>query len=283
MALFSLGVLGEDDGTDVLVLVSKRPAPAVAERVLAALEAIGKPSVVRFIGDGERPVRGRTTFAESLADAARLACNQAGVSTMLVGRTEKGLDRIASQEAALLRKEQTLLRGYFCGGTLAQEAWQILERAKERVFSNVAGSPELAIEDEDGIEGHVLLDLGDDRFTRGKPHPVIEPFLRDERVARAGEDPRVALVLADLVLGHGAHPNPARGLVDAALEAKRTSRRHGGGLAVVASITGTEGDPQGYSREKKTLEQAGVWVAETNEEAARLAAAILQEIRRRRG
>ncbi len=200
-----------------------------------------------------------------------------------MGRTEKGLDRIASQEAAGLRKEQTLLRGYFCGGTLAQEAWQILERAKERVFSNVAGSPELRIEDEDGIEGHVLLDLGDDRFTRGKPHPMIEPSLRDERVARAGEDPRVALVLADLVLGHGAHPNPARGLADAALEAKRTSRRRGGGLAVVASITGTEADPQGYSREKKTLEEAGVWVAETNEEAARLAAAILQEIRRRRG
>jgi succinyl-CoA synthetase alpha subunit len=283
MALFCLGVLGEDDGTDVLVLISKRPAPAVAERVLAALEAIGKPSVVRFIGDDEKPVRGRITFAQSLADAARLACNQAGVSTMLLGRTEKGLDRIASQEAAGLRKEQTLLRGYFCGGTLAQEAWQILERAKERVFANVAGSPELVIEDEDGVEGHVLLDLGDDRFTRGKPHPMIEPALRDERVARAGEDPRAALVLADLVLGHGAHPNPARGLVDAALKAKRTSRGRGGGLAVVASITGTEGDPQGYSREKKTLEEAGVWVAETNEEAARLAAAILQEIRRRRG
>ena len=124
--------------------------------------------------------------------------------------------------------------------------------------------------------GHLLWDLGDDAFTVGRPHPMIEPSLRDEHVISAAHDPSVGVVLVDLVLGHGAHPDPAVGLAEAVEKAKRVVSERGGILPVVASVTGTDLDPQGYDRQVDLLRHAGVRVARSNAEAARLALHIVR-------
>jgi FdrA protein len=174
-----------------------------------------------------------------------------------------------------------LLRGFFCGGTLAQEAWAILRRRGINVRSNVAADPALRIKPGDEVAGHVLWDLGDDAFTVGRPHPMIEPRLRDAEVTRALEDTGVSVVLVDCVLGYGAHADPAGSLAQAvedAVEAGKVDRHSALAdrrSAVVASVTGTDRDPQGYRDQRRKLEGAGILVAESNAQAAEWAAALL--------
>jgi FdrA protein len=137
------------------------------------------------------------------------------------------------------------VRGLYCGGTLCAEA-ELIFRAK-------------------GLAGHAFVDLGGDEFTRGRPHPMIEPEMRNDHLKRALADPAVDLVLLDVVLGYGAHPNPAGILLKNDLSKK----------AVVASVTGTEQDPQVWSRQVAILREAGVIVAASNAHAAELAAALV--------
>jgi len=136
------------------------------------------------------------------------------------------------------------VEGLYCGGTLCSEA-QLIFRRK-------------------GLEGHRFVDLGADEYTRGRPHPMIEPEIRNDHVARALADPAVGLVLVDVVLGYGAHGDPA-----AVLSSVLTKQK-----TVIASVTGTDQDPQVWSRQVAILREAGVIVAASNAQAAELAAAI---------
>lgn len=265
MTIFGIEALAADPKTEAILVVSKAPAPPVAEKVIAALVKAGKPGIVRFIGQDEETERGNVKSAASLAGAARLACAAVGIAV-------KGEpSRIAA--GIELSPGAGRLVGLFCGGTLAQEAWVILDRAGIPVHSNVALEKKLKIRGDEAVEGHVLLDLGDDVFTQGRPHPMIEPGLRDERIPEFAEDPEVGLILLDLVLGYGAHPDPAASLAPRIEEARKARP----GLSVVASITGTDLDPQGYARQLSLLEGAGAIVMGSNEEAARLAAAIITQ------
>ena len=179
--------------------------------------------------------------------------------------------------------QQQRLVGLFGGGTLAQEAWRLLNGGEEKVYSNVALDKALKIRGDEPVNGHILIDLGDDIFTQGRPHPMIEPSLRDEHVYALSNDDNIAMLLVDLVLGYGAHPNPASSLAATITQVKKTFAERGSYLSVVASITGTDADPQGYSRQRATLADAGAIVMSSNEAAARLAHAILAHITREGG
>ena len=279
MMLFGIDSLAADRETSVIVVVSKAPAQSVANKVIERLERAGKPVVVQFIGESDKTAHGSVTFAPSLAAAASIACERAGVKIQPDrAASDTKLEQIASAEAAKMRSQQKRLVGLFGGGTLAQEAWHLLSAGGESVYSNVALDKDLKIRGDEPVDGNYLLDLGDDIFTKGRPHPMIEPSLRDEYVYALAEDQSVAILLVDLVLGYGAHPDPAAGLATAIARAKEAFAEHGGYLSVVASITGTDADPQGYSRQRKTLEERGTIVMESNEAAARLAHAILAHI-----
>ncbi|MCX6095089.1 MAG: hypothetical protein NTY63_09780, partial [Candidatus Bipolaricaulota bacterium] len=277
--LAAIDALADDPETAVLVVISKAPSPAVADLVLARLLKGSKPAVVQFVAAAPRKPERNITFAPTLDEAARLACQHAGL----------GIPESASPpavSAVVPRPEHRSVQGFFCGGTLCQEAWGILRAAGLDVRSNVAADKRFRVSAEaaasgpttggPAIGGHVLWDLGDDAFTVGRPHPMIEPDLRDRYVAAAGADPSVAVVLADCVLGYGAHPDPAGSLARAAEEARATARKGKRPLLVVASVTGTARDPQGYDAQRRKLEAAGVIVAETNALAARCAAEIVQ-------
>ncbi len=275
MTRFGIRALGDDPETEVIVVVSKTPSPSVAEKVLTTLEATDKPGVVHFIGARATRYSEAVDITASLADAARAALDKAGIRT---DDAPKHVDASLKTVGPAGNPDPGTGRaiGFFCGGTLCQETWSILHAAGHDVASNVAGLPDVKVHAETQVAGHVMWDLGDDVFTMGKPHPMIEPSLRDDRIAAAGEDPTVRLVLADCVIGYGAHENPSGSLASAARTALAAARSDGRELIIIASVTGTDLDPQDLRRQRAILKEAGVYVEASNAEAARLASELLK-------
>ncbi len=264
MTRFGIEALASDPETDVIVVVSKAPEPTVADRVVAALREAGKPAVVHFVTAGARKAEGGVPFARTLAEAAELASTEAGV------QPQPGRSSFAEIPPAHGSVSGRAV-GLFCGA----DRWadELARSATLRIAAPAdqrATLTEAALKIRPGAEaaGHVVWDLGDDAFTAGKPHPMIEPSLRDGEVVRYANDPAVGIVLVDCVLGHGAHPDPGGSLADAAKRAIELAGKDGRALLVIASVTGTDGDPQSRSRQVATLNEAGVLVAPSNAAAA---------------
>lgn len=267
----ALALLARDPATRVVVLVSKPPSPVVAARVLAeagAIAAAGRRVVACFLGlDAERAgeLPAGVTLAPTLDDAARRACEAAGHTIRPVDVADAP-DAVGPDSGPPRR-----LLGLFSGGTLAHEALLILRASGVSPRSNLHVD---GVQPPDG-QGHTILDLGEDEYTRGRPHPMIDPTLRQEAIRRAGTDPGSAVLLLDVVLGYGSHPDPAAALEGPIREARRDVLARGGFLPVIASVTGTELDPQDRERQVARLRGAGVHVAESNAAAARMAARFI--------
>jgi succinyl-CoA synthetase alpha subunit len=283
--LMGIEALARDEATRVIVVISKPPAPAVAAKVVAALEATGKSAVVHFIGHARERGAARPNsplrYAANLEEAAGLAVAIAGgqsYTPRLFTLPDAEIDAIVARETAGMAKTQRWIRGYFTGGTLADEAWILLHALTGAVYSNNQTDPAFVLADPRTSAGHTVVDLGDDVFTVGRPHPMIDPGTRTERIdAEAGDD-SIAVMLVDVVLGYGSHADPAGALAPALVAAKQAAAQRGGRLAVVASITGTHGDYQGCARQRATLEAAGVVVMPSNFQASMLAVRILEKV-----
>lgn len=286
--LMGIEALAADEATRVIVVISKPPAPAVAAKVVTALEAAGKDAVVHFIGLASPPVSSstRVRYATNLEETAGLAV------AMSEGRawTARTFDLPEAEIAALVAREtagmaapQRFARGYFTGGTLADEAWILLHRLTGAVHSNNQTDPDFVLADPGLSVGHTVVDLGDDVFTVGRPHPMIDPGTRTERIDAEASDPSIAVMLVDVVLGYGSHPDPAGALVPSLVRAKRAAAARGGRLPIIASVTGTPGDYQGFTGQKARLEDAGVVVMPSNAQASMFVARVLQAVSARTG
>ena len=264
-ALQALDLLRRDPETRVIVLVSKPPAPEVAARLLAAARATGKPVVVDFLG-APPPARrlGPLRFAASLEDAAGLAV------ALLTGGTER-----REVPAPAFASGQRYVRGLFSGGTLAFEALLAARALLSSVTSNLTLPGVASLADPHHSQGHTIVDLGADGLTVGRPHPMIDQDLLLRRLRREGADPETAVVLLDVVLGHGAHPDPAAALAPAIAEARAAAAEAGRTLAAIAVVVGTDEDPQDLGRQSEALTAAGAMVVETPGEAVALAASWL--------
>ena len=243
MAIRGLDLLASDLETEVIVLVSKPPDPAVTARLLKRAWAVGKPTVVSFIGYPP-PARklGNLHFARSLIEAADLAVELLGAHG-----TEAEVNRPSG-----LRQGARYLRGLFSGGTLAAQALAGFQALLGPVYSNI-GDPRLS--DPLISKEHSLLDLGEDVFTVGRLHPMIDNDLRIRRLRQEAADPEVALILLDIVLGEGAHPDPASELAPAIGEARAEHN-----VEVVVILVGTDEDPQNLEEQEHQLRQAGAAV-----------------------
>jgi FdrA protein len=277
--LQGIHALQADPATEVLLLVSKPPAPAVVDRVLAQVRRSDKPTVVCFLGGDPAPIVSAGAIpARTLREAAYLAAAQVSGSSALerIEQETSDLRSQADELRGLLGPGQKYLRGLFSGGTLAAEAlviWQ--DGILGDVYSNVPLGPHLKLKDATRSQGHCVIDLGEDEFTVGRPHPMIDNDLRIRRLLQEAADPEVALILLDVVLGYGVHPDPAGELGPAIRDARQSALAAGRELLVIASVTGTEEDPQRLSRQVQALEEAGAIVAPCNAAAARLAGSIV--------
>ena len=285
--LQGLAALAADDQTRVIVLISKPPAPGVARRIEEAAGAVRKPVVVHFLGASSqpsseppsrsssqqwsRPLPAGLIVAASLAHAADAAVALARGEAPPATSARPSVPAIAAVDrwSAGMAPTQTAVRGLFTGGTFCHEAQLAFLAHGLPCRSNVPAAGASPLDGRD--EGHVFLDLGDDDYTRGRPHPMIDPSLRDAAVRAQGAEPSTAAILFDVVLGFGSHDNPAGGLAQALAAAQREARAHGRALALIGHVCGTDGDPQDKAMQVRQLEETGALIVGSNIEATMLA------------
>ncbi len=277
--LGELVLLGRDPLTTVVVLVSKPPDPAVTGGLVERAVAVGKPVVLALVG-ARVAHRSETLYPVStLEEAALVAVDLAGGAPRDPEDDrrrwiERATERVTAARARLA-PSQRYLRGLYSGGTLCAETIGLLEPVLRPLHSNVPGGSSQALASLGRSEAHTVLDLGADEFTVGRLHPMLDMTLRSQRLAQEGADPAVAVVLLDLVLGEGVHPDPAGALAAAISHARAAAAAAGRDLVVVATVCGTDEDPQNRAHQVAQLEAVGVLVEETNARAAALAGAIV--------
>lgn len=262
MAALAARALDADEHTEAVLLVSKPPSPVAAARVLRACG--DTPAVAVFLGLDQLPGYPDAALAGTLEAAAAGAARQVGVTRPVL---TDGLAEAVTAAGSRLAPGRTRIQGLFSGGTLCYEAQLILGRVAGAVHSNEPLRAEHGLPAPPGA--HVLLDLGAEEYTRGVPHPMIDPAGRISLLRQQVEDPSLAVVLLDVVLGLGSHDDPA-GLIAPVCAALMAD----GGPQVVAYVLGTDADPQGYARQCAVLREAGAIVPPTNARAAYTAAAV---------
>jgi FdrA protein len=225
-----------DDARTETIVLVSKPADLDVSKVVLRAVADSGKRAVAYLQSMELEMPVGVLRAGNLADAARLAIG----------------DLAAAHEAPVARVPRGVVRGLFCGGTLCQEAAAVLG------------------------PGHTLVDFGDDQYTRGRAHPMIDPTLRNQAIVQAGRDPRVGVILLDFLIGLGAHPDPVGAALPAIDEAVSVARGQKRDLAIVAHVVGTDADPQGLTRQEAGLRSVGVQVCGSNYAAAVNARALVE-------
>ena len=270
-ARMGLELLDRDPETKVIVLVSKPPDPGAADGIINFARGLSKPVVINFIGYGSNlhqidNLHFTTTFDETAGAAVKLADD----SKLAQKEEDLPLDQFDSG--------QRYLRGLFSGGTLAYEALLILDYYLPAVYSNVPINKEYRLKNSLVSQGHTIVDLGEDEFTVGRLHPMMDHELRIRRLEAESEDPETALILLDVVLGYGSHPDPAAELVPAIKTALSKAKKAGRYLEVVTVISGTDADPQDMKSQEEQFLKAGTHVFHSNDAAVRYAGRLVRAL-----
>jgi FdrA protein len=277
-ALQGMDILEEDEATRVIVLISKPPGAETMGKILGRVARCPKPVVVDFLGADPKSMGSSGALAaRTLEEAASLAVAAARGEKRQAGDlpgARPEWDALLKRETESMAPGQRFIRGLYSGGTLCYESMLILRDAIGDVHSNIPLRPELLLRDLSRGKGHTLIDLGDDAFTQGRPHPMISPESRKRYIASETDDPEVAVLLLDVVLGYGSHRDMAGALSENIQAAKEKVARNGGYLSVVASVCGTAGDPQDSPSQVRRLEEGGAVVMPSNAQAARFAAMV---------
>ncbi len=260
--LDALKALADDPDTKVILLVAKPPQPGVAAKINALVKRIKKPVVSVLLGQGTDP----DTLEQAALMAVALAKGEdpAAVKPAL---EKRNADLRAQAEALVARKKAVsgkYLRGLFSGGTFCAEAQVVLEGSIRHVYSNAPLGESKKLKDSWKPEKNSVIDLGEDEFTKGRAHPMIDFTLRNKMIAEQADDPDTAVILLDVVLGYGSNLDPAGELVPVVKKAARK-------VFVVAGVNGTDGDPQGRQAVAEALRKAGAHVFLTNAAACRFA------------
>lgn len=278
MMLLGLDALAKDPETNVIGIVSKPPAKEVMVKILEKVKTISKPVVACFLGGDPSLVDGTDTVATETIEAAAkqlVTLSKGKLDVELNNYSDAELDQLVEVEVAKI-KGQKYIRGLYTGGTLAYEGMLILDKKIGNIYSNIAMNKEFSLSDVEVSQENSILDMGDDYFTDGMPHPMIEPKLRSQRIVKEASDPQTAVILLDCVLGYGSHSDPAGAIVSAVEQARtQQQNRH---ISYIASICGTEKDPQGFDDQVSKLKNAGIIVLPTNAQAAQFAARILEKL-----
>ena len=279
-ALTAIDALEEDPETAVIAVISKPPGESTLRIITERLSKCTKPVVACFLGLNSDSLGGNgkleicSTIHEAV-DAALRSVAGNGLETLTESSNQ--INTLAKSEAERMATDQVYVRGLFAGGTFCYQAQQVMRDGGIAVASNASLEGMLDIEDPKMSIGNTLIDMGADEFTVGVPHPMIDATNRRERILVEAEDPRVAVLLLDFILGFNASPDPAGDLVEAITVAKSRATEAGRYLSVVASICGTEEDPQGLAQQAQALRDAGVVVFASSARASQFARDILRK------
>lgn len=283
MMIEGIKALAKDENTKVIVLISKPPAAEIAEKVLAVAKESGKPFVVNFIGGKPEVIKQYggvpgANLEDTAYKAVALAKGEAITEGIIYGTDEAKLKEMAATEVKRLKKGQRFLRGVYTGGTLCDEAMKLLASEIGGIYSNIPLEPQYKLSNVFVSKEHTCVDLGDDEFTVGRAHPMIDPTMRQERLVKEAEDEEVAVILMDFVLGYGANIDPAGEMVPYIEKAKEKLKEKGKEAIFVGSVCGTENDPQNLKEQEDKLRRAGVIIMPSNAQAVKLTAELLKAI-----
>jgi len=270
-ALQAMDFLLRDSETRVIILISKPPDAEVASILLQKARAADKPVVINFIGYPVRESKkeSRLHFAGSLESAAKMAVSL--VDSKVAKKSKRKKIKVKP-----VAGDPMYLRGLFAGGTLAYETLLVLQDYLPNLYSNIPLKKEQALNNSDVRQAHTILDLGEDEFTVGRPHPMLDNTLRLERLRQEASYPEVGLILLDVVLGYGAHHDPASELAPAISKAISSAKKEGRELEVVALVVGTDEDPQDFNHQIKQLEAAGARIETSIQETCQYVGERLQ-------
>ena len=266
MMLYGIDLLNRDEQTKVITLISKPPSPIVYEKILAKLKEVHKPVVIGFI-DGKKPENSDYFHASTLAETAFLSLQQAHIHVPDFEQMTDGQMLAASA----LKQTHRFIRGLYCGGTLCAEALSLTRHKLSPVYSNVSKKTSEQPADVFKSQGHCFIDLGDDIFTNGRPHPMIEPTLRLERILQEAKDPGMGVLLLDFELGFGSHEDP----VGTHLDTLKQFQKLRPDVVIIAYVCGTENDSQVLSIQERKLKDIGVRLATSHAQAVRFAIAVI--------
>ncbi len=292
--MMGLDALEADPATRLIAVISKPPGEATTARLWERLRRCAKPVVLCLLGaepgaieaPGASPLagaEGTIHVAATLDEAVCLALEELGLPGSAQLRPDgEALRRQAAFATGQLAPEQRHIRGLFAGGTLCYQSQAIFRRAGLAVCSNAPLSGMRQLPDPWVSLGDSFVDLGAGLFVEGRPHPMIDASLRRERLEQEGQDPSVAVLLLDFILGAMSSGDPVGGLLEAILGAQHAAIRKGGRLCVVASVCGTEDDPQGLQNQTRALEEAGVLVFPSHALAAAFCVEVMLQLRNRK-
>lgn len=272
-----------DADTDVIVIVSKPSAPTVTQKVQSLISECDKPVIVNLLGSSGDELQGDTVaVAETLEDAAVLAVAASTARSVNAVRaslyTRDQLERLIKEQHARLTDIQQYFRGLFAGGTFTNESCLLLRRHlpnSDDIFGNVSLPGVSPLDDPMTSQAHSCVDMGEDVFTVGKPHPILAPSLRRDRILQEAHDPETGIILLDIVIGHGAHESPAPEFAEYIEEATAIAAHDGRHLPIIVSVCGVDTDAQNRAEQVEILQEGGAIVAPTNSAATRIAIGIL--------
>lgn len=273
-SLMGIEALLESDDVKVIVMVGKPPAPEVEKKIFQRLASGNKPAVLGYIGgelEGDRPP---IYFCKELEETAAVAAAVVNGTDPALARKDLSLKYEHLKElASHFGKRKGYLRGLYSGGTLCYEAQLIASKLLGPIYSNAPLDGRYKLSDSLKSIGNCMVDYGEDEFTQGRLHPMMDSTFRAKRMIEEAKDDEVGVILFDCVLGYGCHESPADQLASAISQVKREV---GDRVIFVGYVCGVEADPQIASRQRKILEDVGVVLADSNAQAARLACLLLQ-------
>lgn len=270
--LDAMKALAEDPETKVLVLVSKPPQPGVLKKVYALIRKIKKPVVALFLGEGGTPATLEQAACLAIAHA------QGDDPAQAIARLDQRDAALKTEAAKVVARRRNLhgryLRGLFSGGTFVAEAQVVLDGILRHLYSNAPLGNSQKLKSAWKPVRNSVIDLGEDEFTVGRAHPMIDFTLRNQMILDEAAKPETAVILLDVVLGYGANLDPAAELVPVIRKAAKK-------VFVVAGVNGTDGDPQDRAKVVKALKAAGAHVKLTNAAACRFAGHLTAEVLRK--
>ncbi|MBM4277084.1 MAG: acyl-CoA synthetase FdrA [Deltaproteobacteria bacterium] len=276
--LSAMDALESDRETKVIALLSKPPGSSALEKLIQKIQLCRKPVIACFLGLKYQPTHEPIgcKLVRTIDEAASLSVQLAtGNLPSLSEKSQQKLEERIRQHRSGKKSEQKYIRGIFAGGTFCYQAQQILQDAGIFVHSNAPLQNNPKLKDPMHSTEHTLVDMGSDEFTVGRPHPMIDSGLRYERILTEAKDPQVSILLLDFILGFNASLDPAGELLPAIDEAISEAKKRGESLTVVASVCGTEQDPQDFNLQFKKLEGAGVFVFSNSAQAARFCGLLI--------
>lgn len=277
MMLDGIRALENDDETKVIVLVSKPPSKEVAAKIYEEVKNSSKPIVICFIGGNQEEIEAcGAHYGKTTKQAALKAVVLSGIPEETINKRSLNLPLI-DEIKAKLNMEQTYIRGLFCGGTICDEVATLVKEKYPSVYSNISKDPKYKLDNLSESKEHTFIDFGDDMFTQGKPHPMIDPSLRLERIVEEAKDPQVGVIAIDIILGYGSHKDPVEITLPAIKEAKAIAKKEGRHLEILAFVLGTELDTQVFELQVEKLMNEGVTISSSSENTGLLSKGFVEK------